>query len=197
MIYDLTRKGRQFIWGEEQQEAFEEIKRRLVKAPVLHMPNHERRFHLYSDTSKFTVGSALYQIQNGKLKLIAYTSKRMPKAARSYSIIELELCGLAINIASFSHLLKREDFDVIIDHLALMHIIRSKAEPATPRIKRLLELISSYSFNLYYMKGKDMILSEFLSRQTHDDSNPHEIIPILFNMYKTLYENYYSIEMGG
>ena len=61
-IYDLTRKGRQFIWGEEQQEAFEEIKRRLVKAPVLHMPNHEHRFHLYSDTSKFAAGSVLYQI---------------------------------------------------------------------------------------------------------------------------------------
>ena len=45
-IYDLTRKGRCFIWGKEQQEAFEEIKRRLVKAPVLHMPNHEGRFHL-------------------------------------------------------------------------------------------------------------------------------------------------------
>ena len=45
------------------------------------------------------------------------------------------------------------------------------------------------------MKGKDMILSDFLSRQIHDDSNPHEIIPISFNMYKTLYENYYSIEI--
>ena len=33
-----------------------------------------------------------------------------------------------------------------------------------------------------------------LSRQTHDDSNPHDIIPISFNMYNTLYENYYSIE---
>ena len=162
-IYDLTRKGRPFIWGKEQQDSFEEIKCRLIKPPVLHMPNKTGRFHLYSDTSKFATGSALYQIQNGKPKLIAYASKRLPEAAKSYSITELELCGLAINIASFSHLLKRVDFDAIVDHLALMHIIKSKMEPATTRIKRLLELISSYSFNLYYMKGKDMILSDFLS----------------------------------
>ena len=70
-ICHLTRKGGQFILGKEQQEAFEEIKRRLVKAPVLHMPNCEGRFHLYSDTSKFVAGSALYQIQNGIPVLIA------------------------------------------------------------------------------------------------------------------------------
>ena len=105
----------------------------------------------------------LYQIQNDKPKLIAYASKRLPEAAKSYSITELELCRLAINIASFAHLLKRVDFDAIVDHLALIHMIKSKVEPATTRIKRLLELISSYSFNLYYMKGKDMILSDFLS----------------------------------
>ena len=182
-IYNLTRKGRHFIWGKEQQEVFEEIKRRLVKAPVLHLPNHEGRFRLYSDTSKFAAGSALYQIQNGKPRLIAYTSKRLPEAVRSYSITELELCGLAINIASFLHLLKRVDFDAIVDHLALTHIIKSKAELATSRIKRLLELMNSYSFNLYYMKGKDMILSDFLSRQKHDDSDLHKIILISFNMY--------------
>ena len=61
---------------------------------------------------------------------------------KSYSITELELCGLAINIASFSHLLKGVDFDAIVDHLVLMHIIKSKTEPATTRIKKLLELIS-------------------------------------------------------
>ena len=105
----------------------------------------------------------MYQIQNGKPKLIAYASKRLPEAAKSYPITELELCGLAINIASFSHLLKRVDFDAIVDHLALTHIIKSKMEPLTTRIKRLLELISSYLFKLYYMKGKDMILSDFLS----------------------------------
>ena len=67
------------------------------------------------------------------------------------TLYELELCSLAINIASFSHLLKRVDFHAIVDHLALMHIIKSKTKPAMMRIKRLLELISSYSFNLYYM----------------------------------------------
>ena len=113
------------------------------------MPKCECRFHLYSDTSKFATGSALHQIQNGKPKLIACASKRLPEAVRSYSITELELCGLAINIASFSHLLKRVDFDMIVDHLGLTHIIKSKAELVTTRIKRLLELISLYSFNLY------------------------------------------------
>ena len=139
------------MWGKEQQDSLEEIKCRLIKPPVLHMPNKTGRFHLYSDTSKFATGSALYQIQNGKPKLTAYVSKRLPEAAKSYSITELESCGLAINMASFSC------------HLTLMHIIKSKMELATTRIKRLLELISSYSFNLYYMKGKDMILSDFLS----------------------------------
>ena len=64
----------------------------------------------------------------------------------------------------FSHLLKRVDFDAIVDNLSLTCIIKSKAEPTTTRIKTLLELISSYSFNLYYIKGKDMVLSDFLSR---------------------------------
>ena len=162
-IYDLTRKGIPSFWGKEQQDSFKEIKCRLMKPPMLHMPNKTGRFHLYSDTSKFVNGSALYQIQNGKSKLITYASKRLPEAVKCYSITELDLLGLTINIASFAHLLKTVDFDAIVDHLALTHVIKSKVEPATTRIKRLLELISSYSFNLYYMKGKDMILSDFLS----------------------------------
>ena len=62
------------------------------------MPNTTGRFHLYSDTSKFGTGIALYQIKNGKPKLISYASKRLPEAARNYSITELELCRLAINV---------------------------------------------------------------------------------------------------
>ena len=114
----------------------------------------------------------------------------MPEAVKNYSITELETCGLAINIASFAHLLKRVDFDAVIDHLAIAHIMKSKAEPATNRINRLLGILSANSFNLYYIKGKDMVLSDFLSRQHRDNSNPHEIIHILFNMGKILQQNH-------
>ena len=163
-IYDLTRKERQFVWGQEQQTTFNEIKSRLKKPPVLHLPDGKGKFHLYSDTGTHVTGSALYQIQNGKPKPIAYASKRLPEAAKNYSITQLEMCGLAINIISFAHLLKKVYFDAIVDHLALVHILKSKTGAATARIKRLLEVLSAYSFNLYYMKGKDMILSDFISR---------------------------------
>ena len=89
--------------------------------------------------------------------------------------------------------IKRVDFDAVVDHLAITHIIKSKIEPATNRIKRLLEILSSCSFNLYYIKGKDMILSDFLPRQIEDESNLHEIISISFNIREILQENYLNI----
>ena len=128
------------------------------------------------------------------LKLIAYTSKRLPEAAHNYSITELEMCGLAINIASFAHLLRKVDFDVVVDHVAITQIMRSKVEMATNRIKRLLEVLSAYSFNLYYIKGKDVILSDFLSRQDISDEDTREIIPISFNMRSVLQDKYYNID---
>ena len=88
-----------FVWGKEQQDSFEEIKCRLIKPPVLHMPNTIGRFHLYSDTSKFATGSTLYQIQNGKPKLIAYASKRLPEVAK-----ELFFYGIRAMWISHKHI---------------------------------------------------------------------------------------------
>ena len=46
---------------------------------------------------------------------------------------------------------------------------------------------------MYYIKGKDMVLSDLLSRQIQDDSDPHEIIPISFNIKEILKENYQNM----
>ena len=104
-----------------------------------------------------------------------------------------EMCGLTIIIASFAHLLRKVDFDAVVDHLAITQIMRSKVELATNRIKRLLKVLSSYSLNLYCIKGKDMILSDFLSRQDLGDEDTKEIFPILFNMRSVLQNKYYDV----
>ena len=137
LLYALLRKGAQWKLTDECQKTLETIKKMLIKPPVLVMPNLTGKYTLVSDTSKLATGAALYQEQQGVLRLVAYNSKRLPEAATRYSISELELLGLTINIVSVKHYLKGENFSVVIDHSALVYIINSKKEPE--KIARNLE----------------------------------------------------------
>ena len=180
-IYELTKKEMPFLWSGLHQKAFAEVKELLIKPPVLHLPRPVGRFILYCDTSKTHTGSSLWQVQDGKPRLLGYASKSLPEACKNYSVTELEMTGLAINIHLWKHLLLRVEFDCAVDHRALPYIMKSKNLPATGRIIRLLELLSGYCFNLYYVKGKDMILCDYLSRIAVDEGDPSEVIPISFN----------------
>ena len=175
-VYFITRKGIPFYWGEEQQKAFNDIKHDVTNAPVLLMPNSTGHFVLVSDTSK--VG--LYQNQRGKYHLIAYYSKRLPEAVANYSISELELTGVMANVAVFKHLLRNANFHVYCDHSALVHILKAKREPPTLRLKKLIENLSEYKFDIYFLKRKEMHISDFLSRHPDDEDSTNEIIPIAF-----------------
>ena len=184
-IVELTRKGIPFMWGEAQEKAFNEVKLRLKNPPVLHLPRAEGRFILYSDTSIEGTGSSLWQIQEGKPKLIGYASKTLPEPCSRYSVTELEMTGLLVNMNLWKNLLKHREFDAAIDHAAVAQIMKAKTEPATTRIMRLLDRLSAYSFNLYYVKRRDMILSDYLSRHRHKDLNPSELISISFCCLRT------------
>ena len=177
-IVQLTRKCRP--WGEAQEKAFREVKLRLKNPPVLHLPKAEDRFILYSDTSIEGTGSSLWQIQGGKPRLIGYASKTLPEACSRYSVTELEMTGFLVNMNLCKNLLKHREFDAAVDHAAVTQIMKAKTEPATTRIIRLLDRLSAYSFNLYYVKGRDMILSDYLSRHRQKDLDPSELIPIIF-----------------
>ena len=159
----------------------------IYLSPILHLPDNKGRSYLYSDTNTFTRGSALYRLWTGRPNLIKFASVRIPDVAKNYSIMKLELCSLAINKqALLIYSEKKFNFDSIVEHLAFKHIIKVKTESATNR-KKLLEVLSSYSFNCYYIKGKDMMLSDFLSWQKHNNSNLHEVIPISFSRLEVLY----------
>ena len=104
-IYELARKEMPFYWTEFHQKAFEQVKELLIKPPVLHLPRPGGRFILYCDTSKTHTGSSLWQMQDAKTRLLGYASKSLPDACKNYSITELEMTGLVINIHLWKHLL--------------------------------------------------------------------------------------------
>ena len=112
------------------------------------MPNSEGHMVLVSDTSKIACGSALYQEQKESYRLIAYFSKKLPLSAQRYSISELELTGIYANGLAFKHLLRNVHFTLYCDHSALVHIMNGKKEPPTLRLKRLIENLSDFKFDI-------------------------------------------------
>ena len=197
-IVELTRKGRLFVWGQEQERAFKEVKLRLTNPPVLHLLKAEGRFILYFDTSIQGTGSSLWQMQGGKARLIGYTSKTLPESCSRYSVTELKMTGLLVNMNLWENLLKHGEFDAAVDHVAFAQIMKAKTEPATTRIMRLLDRLSAYSFNLYYVEGRDMILADHLSRNRSKDIDPSELIPMSFccmDVYRGLLDTEIGFEV--
>ena len=186
-IYNLTRKGVPFKWTEEHQNIFKELKKDISNPVALVMPNNEGHFILVSDTSGVPCGTTLYQEQRGKLRFVGYNSKKLPLAAIRCSISELELCQLAVNIHGSKHILRNTEFTVIIDLYVLLCILNAKREPPTLRPKKLIEVLSQSSFKVIFLRGKDMTISDFLSRHPgHDLASQNEIIPILFQIRELL-----------
>ena len=92
------------------------------------MPNTTGLYTLMSDTSIVATGRVLYQNQGitGRKHIIGFNSKKLPAAAKNYSITELELFGLVINIHAFKELLFGRYFECFCDHSALTYIFRAR-----------------------------------------------------------------------
>ena len=90
------------------------------------------------------------------------------------------MTGLLVNMNLWKNLLKHSEFDAAVDHAIVAQIMKAKTEPATTRIMRILGRLSAHSFNLHYVRGRDMILLDYLSRHRQKDLDPSELIPISF-----------------
>jgi hypothetical protein len=181
-LHDLTRKNKPFIWETRHEKAFQQVKQLLIQPPVLCAPTGKGQLRLYSDTSRVAAGCYLAEFIDGKEYIIAYYSKRLPPAAKNYSVSELELMGIYLNVTAFRHMLLGRNFQIFCDHSALVQIYRSKRQPPTTRIQKLLERLSEYSFKLAYIKGSDLVLSDFLSRAPIDDDKEFDrILPVAFS----------------
>jgi hypothetical protein len=82
------KKDQKFIWGDEQQKAFDEIKQYMKEPPVLVLPQLNKPFKLYVAADTQTIGSALIQEFEGKERVVAYLSQKLLDPATRYSAAE-------------------------------------------------------------------------------------------------------------
>ena len=190
-IYELTKKHARFVWTDKHQKAFEEIKQLLVKPPVLRMVSGNGFFRLESDTSRTAAGATLYQWQNNEWVLVGYHSKRLPDAVCNYRVTELELTGLLANIHGFEQKLNNNYFEAIVNNKAIDYLIKSKHEPTSTRLVTLLDHLNRYPFDLKYLEGSKLKVSDALSHLYSEEKHKiSDVIPLNFLLHFTDYQLY-------
>ncbi|GJT05309.1 putative reverse transcriptase domain-containing protein [Tanacetum coccineum] len=156
----LMRKGEKFVWNEEREKSFEELKQRLVSAPILTLPSGSGGFQIYSDASKKGLGCVL--MQHGKV--IAYASRQLKPYEVNYPTHDLELAAVVFALKIWRHYLYGESCDIFTDHKSLKYIFTQRE--LNMRQRRWLELLKDYDTNIQYHPGlKDVVAADALSRK--------------------------------
>ncbi|GJT26510.1 putative nucleotidyltransferase, ribonuclease H [Tanacetum coccineum] len=156
----LMRKGEKFIWNEEREKSFEELKQCLVSSPILTLPSGSGGFQIYSDASKKGLGCVL--MQHGKV--IAYASRQLKPYEVNYPTHDLELAAVVFALKIWRHYLYGESCDIFTDHKSLKYIFTQRE--LNMRQRRWLELLKDYDTNIQYHPGKANVVADALSRKS-------------------------------
>ena len=155
----LTRKNEKFEWNEKCEKSFQELKDRLVSAPVLALPDEKGDFVIYSDASLKGLGCVL--MQHGKV--IAYASRQLKTHEQKYPTHDLELAAIVFALKIWRHYLYGEKCEIYTDHKSLKYIFTQKE--LNMRQRRWLELIKDYDCTINYHPGKANVVADALSRK--------------------------------
>ena len=83
-LHQLTKKGEEWQWADEEQASFKELKRLITSTPILVQLNQDTPFRLETDASGYATGAVLSQLcANGKWHLVGFTSKGLDAAKRT------------------------------------------------------------------------------------------------------------------
>ena len=172
-LMKLMRKNCAFHWGDEQDEAFNTLKHKLLHSNVLAFPRCDIQFRIAVDTSSEGTGYMLYQIhpesaftteatEKERTRIIRFGSKTLTKWQRSYSPTKLELLGVLHAVLDCASYVRGRFFYVECDHQALKPLSQKKLKGKL--YERWLSILQQFNLELQYKPAAHMAVPDALSR---------------------------------
>ncbi|GJV12117.1 reverse transcriptase domain-containing protein [Tanacetum coccineum] len=164
----LLEKNTPFIFSKECIEAFETLKKKLTKAPILIAPDWDLPFELMCDASNFAIGAVLGQRHDKHFRPIHYAIKRMTEAESNYTTTEKEMLAVVYAFKKFRSYLILNKSIMYTDHSALKYLFSKKDSKA--RLLRWVLLLQEFKFKVINTKGAENLAADHLFRL----ENPYE-----------------------
>lgn len=161
-ISGLLRKNKKFVWTDECNRAFLQIKEALVMSPILCCPDYSLPFVVGTDASGFGIGAVLSQPHPDGDRVVCFLSRSLTRQERNYSTTERECLAVLWAIEKLRPYIEGVEFTVVTDHYSLKWLHNLK-EP-TGRLARWSLRLQQYTFKIEHRKGKDNVVPDMLSR---------------------------------
>lgn len=166
---DKKNKLRKIIWSEKCQKAFDEMKRLVSRDILLAYPRFDQPFEVYTDASKYQLGSVIVQLK----KPLAFFSRKLSNAQKKYTTREQELLSVVETLKEFKNILFGYEVIVYTDHLNLTH---ETLLMSSDRVMRWRLLLEEYGVKWKYIPGECNIMADILSRYPLLDTEDKEAV---------------------
>uniref|UniRef100_A0A3P9L4N5 Gypsy retrotransposon integrase-like protein 1 n=1 Tax=Oryzias latipes TaxID=8090 RepID=A0A3P9L4N5_ORYLA len=162
-LFCLLQKGANFVWTDECQTAFVQLRKALTEAPILFPPDPALPFLLDTDASNVGCGAVLSHVTPEGDRVVAYYSRTFNKAEQRYCTTRRELLAVVSAIRHFRYYLGGLHFTVRTDHAALQWLMSFK-EPEG-QLARWIEELQAFDFEVLHRPGARHQNADALSRR--------------------------------
>ena len=150
------------VWTDEADKAFNSVKEALSQISTLHYPDNLLPFTLTTDASDIAAGAVLHQMKDGIARPIEFFSRKFSIPETKYSAFDRELLAIFLSVRHFRHFLEGRQFTIFTDHKPLLYCLTMKDPSA--RVFRQLTFLSSFTFDIKHIAGKQNMVADCLSR---------------------------------
>ena len=168
----LQEKDTKFNFDDFCKAAFEEIKIRLVQAPIMAAPEWDQGSEMMCDASDFAMGAVLGQRKEKIFRAIYYASRTLNEAQENYSTTEKEMLAIVFACEKFRPYILGSHIIVHTDHAAIKYLMSKKE--AKPRLIRCVLLLQEFDLEIKDKKGCDNVIADHLSRVERNKAEEEE-----------------------